>query len=381
MDIEIEYPDRTIHKVECYKLCSAMLPDGKAVHFIEYIDKYQNKRVDSYAILEYINDRWVKSKDTIPYQTLAANKKVDLPLSLLPKRISYNTYSYNFSYDSSVDKEKEQAIEDKIEPQLEVSPVRQAVEPKFDLSKKETMSYSKEEEHIFETQTDPKMVRIDPPEYEPKRKNVKKVYVPILVDSQNFQISRIVDVNYGWQLETINQSTLNDEEVASMLSAYPLDTIDKCLESGTFKHTSAKYKKEEVPDAIKSYIYGIQNAAIENQKLADFDELKPLQIEDTEYIFVKNFGLHDIQSFESVEILTPRDEPNINALESFLSTNAFNTIAKGNVDGVTIKIGMTKDKKIEMLTSQVLRQQQIIAELTQVLEQQKAINVNKEVTR
>jgi len=88
--IQIEYPDLSIHNVECYRLAKAQLKDESFVYFIEYYDKVigSEEFIDSYAILENINGVFCKSDLKIDYSTLSSSVIRDLDLTTLSNLIT-----------------------------------------------------------------------------------------------------------------------------------------------------------------------------------------------------------------------------------------------------------------------------------------------------
>ena len=74
--MKIEYPDKSIHTVDCYRFCKAKLNNGEEVYFIEYKDftgKLNGEFVDSYGIIELVNGKWYKTERKIDYYTLSTN--------------------------------------------------------------------------------------------------------------------------------------------------------------------------------------------------------------------------------------------------------------------------------------------------------------------
>ena len=88
--MQLEYPDSTIHNVECYRLAKAQLKDGSYVYFIEYYDKVigSEEVIDSYAILENVNGVFCKSDVKIDYSTLSSSVIRDLDLTTLSSIIT-----------------------------------------------------------------------------------------------------------------------------------------------------------------------------------------------------------------------------------------------------------------------------------------------------
>jgi len=88
--MQIEYPDSTIHNVDCYRLAKAQLKDGSFVYFIEYYDKVigSEEVIDSYAILENVNGVFCKSDLKIDYSTLSSSVIRDLDLTTLSSVIT-----------------------------------------------------------------------------------------------------------------------------------------------------------------------------------------------------------------------------------------------------------------------------------------------------
>lgn len=88
--MQLEYPDSTIHNVDCYRLAKAQLKDGSYVYFIEYYDKVigSEEVIDSYAILENVNGVFCKSDLKIDYSTLSSSVIRDLDLTTLSSVIT-----------------------------------------------------------------------------------------------------------------------------------------------------------------------------------------------------------------------------------------------------------------------------------------------------
>lgn len=88
--MQLEYPDLSIHDVECYRLAKAQLKDGLYVYFIEYKDKVigSEEVIDSYAILENINGVFCKSDVRIDYNTLNSSVIRELDLTTLSSLIT-----------------------------------------------------------------------------------------------------------------------------------------------------------------------------------------------------------------------------------------------------------------------------------------------------
>lgn len=88
--IQLEYPDFSIHDVDCYRFAKAELSYRDYVYFIEYKDVLDDsgKEIACYAILENINGVFCKSDIKLDYDLLNKHAIRDIDLRTLPSMVT-----------------------------------------------------------------------------------------------------------------------------------------------------------------------------------------------------------------------------------------------------------------------------------------------------
>ena len=135
--MKIEYPDKSIHTVDCYRFCKAKLNNGEEVYFIEYKDftgKLNGEFVDSYGIIELVNGKWYKTERKIDYYTLSTNVVEEIAPEILGNYLRFkdNKIELNqnegYSISQKDSEEKELKLQTQTEPKREEIPPRRPVE-------------------------------------------------------------------------------------------------------------------------------------------------------------------------------------------------------------------------------------------------------------
>ena len=135
--MKIEYPDKSIHTVDCYRFCKAKLNNGEEVYFIEYKDftgKLNGEFVDSYGIIELVNGKWYKTERKIDYYTLSTNVVEEIAPEILGNYLGFkdNKIELNqnegYTISQSNSEEKELELQTQTEPKREEIPPRRQVE-------------------------------------------------------------------------------------------------------------------------------------------------------------------------------------------------------------------------------------------------------------
>lgn len=90
LPMQLEYPDFSVHGVDCYRFAKAQIPSGEQVYFIEYKDVLGDggKETDCYAILENINGVFCKSDVRIDYNLLNQNVIREMDIGTLPTTVT-----------------------------------------------------------------------------------------------------------------------------------------------------------------------------------------------------------------------------------------------------------------------------------------------------
>lgn len=135
--MKIEYPDKSIHTVDCYRFCKAKLNNGEEVYFIEYKDftgKLNGEFVDSYGIIELVNGKWYKTERKIDYYTLSTNVVEEIAPEILGNYLRFkdNKIELNqnegYTISQKDSEEKELKLQTQTEPKREEIPPRRPVE-------------------------------------------------------------------------------------------------------------------------------------------------------------------------------------------------------------------------------------------------------------
>lgn len=135
--MKIEYPDKSIHTVDCYRFCKAKLNNGEEVYFIEYKDftgKLNGEFVDSYGIIELVNGKWYKTERKIDYYTLSTNVAEEIAPEILGNYLRFkdNKIELNqnegYTISQKDSEEKELKLQTQTEPKREEIPPRRPVE-------------------------------------------------------------------------------------------------------------------------------------------------------------------------------------------------------------------------------------------------------------
>lgn len=135
--MKIEYPDKSIHTVDCYRFCKAKLNNGEEVYFIEYKDftgKLNGEFVDSYGIIELVNGKWYKTERKIDYYTLSTNVVEEITPEILGNYLGFkdNKIELNqnegYTISQKDSEEKELKLQTQTEPKREEIPPRRPVE-------------------------------------------------------------------------------------------------------------------------------------------------------------------------------------------------------------------------------------------------------------
>ena len=186
--MEIEYPDKSIHKVDCYRFCKAKLSDGEEVYFIEYKDffgKSNGEFVDSYGIINYSNGKWYKTERKIDYYTLFSHVVEEIDPGILGNRLNFRNESYVHSQSNGYIRTQSDYEEEKMELQTQAEPKREEIPPRYPNDgivriEEHIKVKNSEDEYELQTQTEPKREEIPPrkpPVERPIEENTKVVYV------------------------------------------------------------------------------------------------------------------------------------------------------------------------------------------------------------
>ena len=176
--MEIEYPDKSIHKVDCYRFCKARLNDGEEVYFIEYKDffgKSNGEFVDSYAIINHSNGKWYKTERKIDYYTLFSHVVEEIDPGILGNRMNFRNESYAHSQSDGYIRTQRDYEEEKNELQIQTEPKREEIPPRNPNDENirnnghsendgyiRTQRDYEEEKMELQTQTEPKRGEIPP---------------------------------------------------------------------------------------------------------------------------------------------------------------------------------------------------------------------------
>lgn len=168
--MEIEYPDKSIHKVDCYRFCRAKLSDGEEVYFIEYKDffgKSNGEFVDSYGIINYSNGKWYKTERKIDYYTLFSHVVEEIDPGILGTRLNFRNESYVHSQSDGYIRTQSDLEEEKMELQTQTEPKREEIPPKYPNDgnvriEEHIKVRNSDDEYKLQTQTEPKREEIPP---------------------------------------------------------------------------------------------------------------------------------------------------------------------------------------------------------------------------
>ena len=177
--MKMEYPDGTIHSVDCYKFAKAVLEDGEEVYFIEYKD-YDNKRdgkyTDSYCVVVNSNGKWQKSERKIDYSKLSSKVIENYDPKVLGNNLEFfrldNSYTFN-QLGISIEQQKLQPKTQTQSKKVKNSPIKNTSNQDYSFDVKEP-------EPTLKTQTE--MVKQEIKHHHSSKKEKKEVFVCIPTD-------------------------------------------------------------------------------------------------------------------------------------------------------------------------------------------------------
>ena len=142
--MKIEYPDKSIHTVDCYRFCKAKLNNGEEVYFIEYKDftgKLNGEFVDSYGIIELVNGKWYKTERKIDYYTLSTNVVEEIAPEILGNYLRFkdNKIELNQNEGYTISQKDSEEKELKLQTQTELK--REEIPPKRPVEKNPLVVY------------------------------------------------------------------------------------------------------------------------------------------------------------------------------------------------------------------------------------------------
>lgn len=294
--MEIEYPDKSIHKVDCYRFCKARLNDGEEVYFIEYKDffgKSNGEFVDSYAIINHSNGKWYKTERKIDYYTLFSHVVEEIDPGILGNRMNFRNESYAHSQSDGYIRTQRDYEEEKNELQIQTEPKREEIPPRNPNDGNirnnghsqndgyiRTQRDYEEEKMELQTQTEPKREEIPPrkpPVERPLEQNSKVVYIVLpTIDGKEEKI----DFNqmYG------NQYSRIPAYLPAIGNMYKFD-FHHLIYSYGYMNECLVYKPYSISDEIgKEIIEQLRKLS----KTGDFniEKISNMVIDGTTYQFV-----------------------------------------------------------------------------------------------
>ena len=181
--MKIEYPDKSIHTVDCYRFCKAKLNNGEEVYFIEYKDftgKLNGEFVDSYGIIELVNEKWYKTERKIDYYTLSTNVVEEIAPEILGNYLRFKDNKIELNQNEGYTISQKDSEEKELKLQTQTEPKREEIPPVYrNNNENQNRDFhivkDNSDEYELQTQTEPKREEIPPKR--PVEKNPLVVYV------------------------------------------------------------------------------------------------------------------------------------------------------------------------------------------------------------
>ncbi len=181
--MKIEYPDKSIHTVDCYRFCKAKLNNGEEVYFIEYKDftgKLNGEFVDSYGIIELVNGKWYKTERKIDYYTLSTNVVEEIAPEILGNYLRFKDNKIELNQNEGYTISQKDSEEKELKLQTQTEPKREEIPPVYrNNNENQNRDFhivkDNSDEYELQTQTEPKREEIPPKR--PVEKNPLVVYV------------------------------------------------------------------------------------------------------------------------------------------------------------------------------------------------------------
>ena len=132
--MKIEYPDKSIHTVDCYRFCKAKLNNGEEVYFIEYKDftgKLNGEFVDSYGIIELVNGKWYKTERKIDYYTLSTNVVEEIAPEILGNYLRFKDNKIELNQNEGYSISQKDSEEKELKLQTQTEPKREEIPPVY----------------------------------------------------------------------------------------------------------------------------------------------------------------------------------------------------------------------------------------------------------
>lgn len=142
--MKIEYPDKSIHTVDCYRFCKAKLNNGEEVYFIEYKDftgKLNGEFVDSYGIIELVNGKWYKTERKIDYYTLSTNVVEEIAPEILGNYLRFKDNKIELNQNEGYTISQKDSEEKELKLQTQTEPKREEIPPKRPVEKNPLVVY------------------------------------------------------------------------------------------------------------------------------------------------------------------------------------------------------------------------------------------------
>lgn len=263
--MRIEYSDRKIHNVECYRFCKARLDNGEEIYFVEYkdfTDKENGEFVDSYGIIENNNGIWQKTERKIGYDVLASRVVEEFDPKTLGNYLSFaNSYHTN-TYASDTPQTQTQTQRQTIPPHSR----NNDLVPEFEIEKKWEP----------QTQTQTQRQEIDRNERQP---DMQEVFIPLWTDESR----TLVDPTFFiYTKKGLSYNSTTEKKVNRSF--------------GTF----ATFDFVNLPDEFKSLFRKLNEKIIENNGRITLDDFNDITYGNTIYRFVPTmFRISANNGFES----------------------------------------------------------------------------------
>lgn len=144
--MKIEYPDKSIHTVDCYRFCKSKikLNNGEEVYFIEYKDftgKLNGEFVDSYGIIELVNGKWYKTERKIDYYTLSTNVVEEIAPEILGNYLRFKDNKIELNQNEGYTISQKDSEEKELKLQTQTEPKREEIPPKRPVEKNPLVVY------------------------------------------------------------------------------------------------------------------------------------------------------------------------------------------------------------------------------------------------
>ena len=377
--IKIEYPDRTIHNVDCYKFCMSILENGEKVFFIEYKDYGSNTSgefVDSYGILTNNNGIWYKSDRRIDYYDLHLHVVKEYDPSIIGKNISFMPYSMGSSNHESYSTQtqlqpKKQEVQthrrnnvelgesaSDVLPQTQTETQRAGIPP-IHKNNDTYVEATPDESLELQTQTQTQREKIPPTH---KNAELREVYISLPSDVMRSRIdwtnlfptnmrglsykgieNRSIKVKSGMisSDESMEETRSNDEalhKISSLQSNFSQEYYDSYIQEKSYNNDSAvinEYNYDvasfdfiDIPEEVISIFWRKMNQLVDNARQnGSFDgsvsggEFDSIEIKGVTYHFVLDPYYLENNSNTKLDILV-NNNTSINPqdiINSFLS--------------------------------------------------------------